>query len=78
VDLDKTVVRAPVTCSILKVNVARALVHEPQIIVCDEPTAALEAETGRVVMEILKNAAVAPGPAVLVVTHDRRIYRFAE
>jgi putative ABC transport system ATP-binding protein len=58
--------------------IARALVHEPQIIICDEPTAALDAETGRRVMEILKDAAVALGRAVLVVTHDSRIYRFAE
>ncbi|WP_036257679.1 ABC transporter ATP-binding protein [Methylocapsa aurea] len=61
-----------------RVAIVRALVHEPKLIVCDEPTAALDAETGRIVLEILKTAALAPDRAVAVVTHDSRIYRFAE
>ena len=61
-----------------RVAIARAIVHEPDLVVCDEPTAALDAETGRQVMELLKEAAAGPGRAVLVVTHDNRIYRYAD
>src|SRR5215472_10241694 len=61
-----------------RVAIARALVHAPQLIVCDEPTAALDAEAGQAVLEILKHAALASDGAVIVVTHDSRIYRFAD
>jgi putative ABC transport system ATP-binding protein len=61
-----------------RVAIARAFVHAPQLIVCDEPTAALDAEAGQTVLEILREAALAPGRAVIVVTHDNRIYRFAD
>jgi putative ABC transport system ATP-binding protein len=61
-----------------RVAIARALVHEPAVIVCDEPTAALDAQTGHTVMEILRDIASEPRHAVLVVTHDNRIYHFAD
>lgn len=61
-----------------RVAIARAIVHAPALVVCDEPTAALDAETGRQVMELLKDASRETGRAVLVVTHDNRIYRFAD
>jgi len=61
-----------------RVAIARALVHNPQLIVCDEPTAALDAKTGQAVMEILRNIANDPNRAVLVVTHDTRIHCFAD
>jgi putative ABC transport system ATP-binding protein len=61
-----------------RVAIARAIVHEPDLIVCDEPTAALDADSGRQVMELLKTAAGGPGRAVLVVTHDNRIFHYAD
>ena len=61
-----------------RVAIARAFVHAPRLIVCDEPTAALDAEAGRTVLEILREAVLAPDRAVIVVTHDSRIYRFAD
>ncbi len=61
-----------------RVAFARALIHEPRLIVCDEPTSALDAETGHQVMELLRKIAVREDRAVLVVTHDSRIYSFAD
>lgn len=61
-----------------RVAIARAIVHEPALVVCDEPTAALDAETGRQVMDLLKVASADPRRAVLVVTHDNRIFRYAD
>jgi putative ABC transport system ATP-binding protein len=61
-----------------RVAIARALVHEPRLLVCDEPTAALDAQTGKATMEMLKKIAVQPGRAVIVVTHDSRVYKFGD
>jgi putative ABC transport system ATP-binding protein len=61
-----------------RVAIARALVHEPKIIICDEPTSNLDHATGHAMMEILRNVAQAPDRALVVVTHDTRIYEFAD
>jgi putative ABC transport system ATP-binding protein len=61
-----------------RVAIARALVHEPRLLVCDEPTAALDAHAGQNVMELLRRVAVQPGRGVIVVTHDNRVFRFGD
>jgi putative ABC transport system ATP-binding protein len=61
-----------------RVAIARALVHGPKLIVCDEPTSALDHETGNKVIELLKEVAVGPDRALIIVTHDARIFGFAD
>ena len=61
-----------------RVAIARALVHDPRLLVCDEPTAALDAHAGRTVMELLKRVAVEPGRSVIVVTHDSRVLEYGD
>jgi putative ABC transport system ATP-binding protein len=55
-----------------RVAIARALANGPSLILADEPTAALDKERGRAVMELLRRVAHEQGTAVVVVTHDHR------
>src|SRR5205085_9413535 len=61
-----------------RVAIARALGGNPPIIIGDEPTAALDTKTALSVMELLRELASAHGRAVVVVTHDPRLERFAD
>ncbi len=61
-----------------RVAIARALVHEPRLVVCDEPTAALDARSGRRVMDLLREVAVSQDRACIIVTHDTRIFDLAD
>jgi putative ABC transport system ATP-binding protein len=61
-----------------RVAIARALIHEPRLLVCDEPTSALDARSGHTVMELIKQVAVQPERAVIVVTHDSRVFAFGD
>jgi putative ABC transport system ATP-binding protein len=54
------------------------LIHEPFLVLCDEPTAALDADTGHAVMDLLAGIALRPDRAVIIVTHDNRILEFAD
>ncbi|BBL75793.1 ABC transporter ATP-binding protein [Methylomagnum ishizawai] len=61
-----------------RVAIARALVHGPRLVVCDEPTSALDHRTGHKVMAMLKDLAVGQDRALVIVTHDARIFEFAD
>ncbi len=57
-----------------RVAIARALANRPSIILADEPTAALDSERARVVMDLLRQVAQDQQAAILVVTHDEKIF----
>jgi putative ABC transport system ATP-binding protein len=61
-----------------RVAVARALASEPAVLFADEPTAALDAENGRSVMTLLSRLTRERDVTLVVVTHDERIYPFAD
>lgn len=61
-----------------RVAIARALVHEPPLVICDEPTAALDAQNGEIVLDLFRQVARTPGRAVIIVTHDNRIFSYAD
>jgi putative ABC transport system ATP-binding protein len=61
-----------------RVAIARALVHQPRLLLCDEPTSALDEQNGQAVMALLRRVASRSDRAVVVVTHDPRVYSFAD
>jgi putative ABC transport system ATP-binding protein len=61
-----------------RVAIARALVSHPKLILADEPTAALDKNSGREVVDLLKQLAVENGTTILMVTHDNRILDTAD
>jgi putative ABC transport system ATP-binding protein len=61
-----------------RVAIARSLVHGPRLIVCDEPTSSLDHGTGHRVMELLREVALGQGRTLIIVTHDARIFEFAD
>jgi len=61
-----------------RVAIERSLVHNPKLIVCDEPTSALDHETGHKVLELFRAVAMGDGRSLIIVTHDSRIFSFAD
>ncbi len=61
-----------------RIAIARALAGNPQLIMADEPTAALDSHTGQVIIELLCQLAKQHGTTVVIVTHDARIKNFAD
>lgn len=61
-----------------RVAIARALVHDPKLVVCDEPTSALDHETGTEIMELFRAQKSTSDATFVIVTHDQRIYSYAD
>ncbi|MEH2160065.1 MAG: DevA family ABC transporter ATP-binding protein [Nostoc sp.] len=61
-----------------RIAIARALVNRPPLVLADEPTAALDKQSGRDVVEIMQSLAKNQGTTILLVTHDNRILDIAD
>lgn len=61
-----------------RVALARALVSQPDLMIFDEPTASLDGETGRRIMDFVKNNILTDQRCILIVTHDSRIFEYAD
>ena len=61
-----------------RVSIARALCKNPQVLLCDEPTGALDSETGVMVLKLLLKMARSYGKTIVIVTHDQSIAKMAD
>ncbi|MDO5136756.1 MAG: ABC transporter ATP-binding protein [Eubacteriales bacterium] len=61
-----------------RVSIARALAKNPKILLCDEPTGALDSETGVVVLKLLLKMAKEYGKTIVIVTHNQNIAKMAD
>ncbi|HLN30188.1 MAG TPA: ABC transporter ATP-binding protein [Gemmataceae bacterium] len=61
-----------------RVAIARALVHQPRLLVADEPTSAIDARTGQAIMKLIRELALRPDRVAVVVTHDARVFDFGD
>lgn len=61
-----------------RASIARALIKDPTVMLCDEPTSALDAESGQNVLGLLKRIAIEHNRIVVVVSHDARVFPYAD
>ncbi len=61
-----------------RLAIARGVIHEPQILICDEPTAALDHETGDQVVRLISNMNKNLQTTAIIVTHDHRILKYGD
>ncbi len=61
-----------------RVAIARAIISQPDILIMDEPTASLDGDTGRDIVSFVRHKLLNQNRSVVIVTHDERIYEFAD
>lgn len=61
-----------------RIAIARSLITNPRLLICDEPTASLDGEVGHQVMELLRTVSRDANRAVVIVTHDNRIFSYGD